>query len=280
MPVDRRKGATTSSGVDSAPMNQDLADKLAEPKNTGVREYDSLKIKGLTEAQALGVVSGRSIKAAQEIMEGVTDGAHDKNHMAAVAAFARRICNKTRNADRLVVDVSAYWHDVGRRDVGKGHEELGAKMAKNDLLGRGAPADFAQGVFDAIVNHQYGMTPQTLEGHIIRDADKLDFLGLYKWTGPVREKIKGRIPSLEERRKLIDMIPRLRDEILNLPASREIFDDEFPKFVKTMGALANMRDSQGGESTHLREIRDFHMQLREKMPAYRILDDRYRQAGA
>jgi hypothetical protein len=112
---------------------------------------------------------------------------------------------------------------------------------------------------------------------VVRDADKLDFLGVYKWTGPSKEKVKGEIPSLEERKKLIDMIPRLRDEILVLPASKEIFDEEFPKFVKTLGDIARIRDGHGVESEKLHEIREFHRQLRDAMPSYRMLDDQLSQ---
>jgi len=70
------------------------------------------------------------------------------------------------------------------------------------------------------------MQPDTLEGEIIRDADKLDFLSPKRW----RCCLGARDPS--HLGVIVDVLPKLRDEVLHLSSSRKIYDEIYPEFIQ------------------------------------------------
>lgn len=67
------------------------------------------------------------------------------------------------------------------------------------------------------------MFPQTLEGIFIKDADKLAWLGKGRWKCCVDNKQR-----LDE---LIELLPKLRNQILNLDESKKIYDRDIVNLV-------------------------------------------------
>lgn len=130
------------------------------------------------KAQATGIEAVREIsrKAA------AADPAHDFSHCERVLANALRIA-RTEGGDPEVLATAAYLHDIA--NLPKNHpdsrmsSERSAERAEEILRAQG----FSEGKIalarGAILSHSYsrGLAPQSLEGRIFQDADRLDALG-------------------------------------------------------------------------------------------------------
>ncbi|MCL2444698.1 HD domain-containing protein [Candidatus Saccharibacteria bacterium] len=126
--------------------------------------------------------------------------------------------------DAEVCVVAVYWHDVGRVDGGmEGHEGRSAEMLTEEMRQRGYDEGFIWRCAEAIRYHKWNMVPKTIEGRILRDADKLGWIGTGRWESCLQHGQK-----LKNIRK---MLPRLRDEILYFDCARKIYDREIVKIV-------------------------------------------------
>src|SRR5437764_2694233 len=110
------------------------------------------------------------------------DPAHDFSHSQRVLANALRIA-QTEGGDRDVLTAAAYLHDIA--NVAKNHpeshlsSERSAERAEEIARELGFSAEAIVQLKDAVLCHSYsrGLTPQTLEGRIFQDADRLDAIG-------------------------------------------------------------------------------------------------------
>ena len=137
--------------------------------------------------------------------EGSEDAAHDYDHLARVIALADKI-QATEGGDLPTIWAAVALHDLGqereRRDGGD-HALIGAGLAEELLTGTPFPQQYIPAVQQAIREHRMtgGKIPQTLEGCILYDADKLDCLGaigigrLYCITGRYNQKVYAPIPE-------------------------------------------------------------------------------------
>src|ERR1700674_439311 len=140
------------------------------------------------------------LELAQETMkrEGSEDAAHDFDHLVRVMALADTISVR-EGGDPPTIWAAVALHDIGQaRELRHGgdHALIGADMAAGLLTrptSRHASIPAAQ---PAIREHRMtgGVIPQTLEGRILYDADKIDCLGaigvgrLYMITGRYNQK--------------------------------------------------------------------------------------------
>jgi uncharacterized protein len=147
------------------------------------------------------------LKLAQETIdsEGSKDGAHDYDHLVRVMALADTI--QTHEGGHLpTIWAAVAFHDIGQEReqlYGGDHALIGANMAADVLTGTPFPAEAIPAVQQAIRHHR--MTgkniPQSLEGRILYDADKLDCLGaigigrLYLITGRRNQKVYSPVPT-------------------------------------------------------------------------------------
>ena len=146
------------------------------------------------------------------LYDGFGDVIHDWEHSERVAANARLIADNIGYKDKEFLELCALWHDAARtQGVTDGHEEEGALMARKDLLQRGADKDLAERVCEAIRFHKSSANPITIEGKIIRDADKLDGF------------------NIERRKKCAEVgwIKEYADDLRNTVAKRGIYPDAF-----------------------------------------------------
>jgi uncharacterized protein len=107
------------------------------------------------------------------------DPVHDFDHILRVLALAERI-GAAEGADMDVLRAAALLHDVGRDEAGAAgldHAEFAAARAREILAGQ--PAEKVEAVVDAIIAHRFrtGPPPNSLEGRVLFDADKLDAIG-------------------------------------------------------------------------------------------------------
>ncbi|MBQ3408486.1 MAG: HD domain-containing protein [Clostridia bacterium] len=120
--------------------------------------------------------------------------------------------------------ISAYWHDIGRTKLNEGHEKLSAEMLKEEMKKQNYGNDLINECYKAIENHKWNMQPQTKEGLIVKDADKLAWLGIGRW--------KDCLNNNQNLDLIINGMPKLKSELLYFNESREIYDREIIKLIK------------------------------------------------
>jgi HD superfamily phosphodiesterase len=123
-----------------------------------------------------------SISTVRSFYDNFYDIIHNFEHSERVAANAKLIADSIGYDDKDFLELCALWHDAARtKGVTDGHEEEGALLAKNDMLQRGADRNLAERAYEAIRFHKSSANPMTIEGKIIRDADKLDIFTVKRW---------------------------------------------------------------------------------------------------
>jgi len=137
--------------------------------------------------------------------EGNEDAAHDYDHLERVMALAETI-QATEGGDPPTIWAAVAFHDIGQareRCFGGDHALIGAAMAAELLTDTAFPQQAIPIVQQAIQDHRMtgAAVPQSLEGRILYDADKLDSLGaigigrLYCITGHYNQKVYAPLPA-------------------------------------------------------------------------------------
>lgn len=159
------------------------------------------------------------IDVAKNYMNSIDDCEHDINHVNDVVFYTKELINKLNiDINYDVCIVSAYWHDVGRIKVKDGHEKLSAEMLKEVMEKNNCDKKMIEDCYKAIENHKWNMKPETVEGLVIKDADKLAWLGMGRWDSCFKNNQR-----LDE---LIKLLPRLKDEFLYFEESKLIYDKD------------------------------------------------------
>ena len=138
-------------------------------------------------------------------LEGSEDAAHDYDHLARTMTLAESI-HAREGGDLTTIQAAVALHDIGQaREAHHGgdHALIGASMAAELLTGTPFPQESIPAVQQAIREHRMtgGLTPRTLEGRILYDADKIDCLGaigigrLYIITGRYNQKVYSPVPG-------------------------------------------------------------------------------------
>lgn len=167
------------------------------------------------------------IEIAKEYMMNIKDYEHNINHMNDVVSYTKELLNTVDleiNIDVCII--SAYWHDVGRIKTDKGHEKLSAEMLKKKMEQLRYNDDLIDECYKTIENHKWNMQPQTTEGLILKDADKLAWIGLGRW----RECLN----NYQNLDSIINLLPRLRNEILYFDESKRIYDRDIIELIKLL----------------------------------------------
>ena len=105
-------------------------------------------------------------------------GGHDTAHSLRVYKNAIKIAESEPSCDMLVVSLAALLHDA---DDHKLFNNENNENARGFLSANGVPAEKAEEIIRAINSVSFsknrGRKPETLEGMIVQDADRLDALG-------------------------------------------------------------------------------------------------------
>jgi uncharacterized protein len=125
-------------------------------------------------------------------------GAHTLDHTKRVYALSRQI-GEGLPISTKVVQAAALLHDVGRpteSETGVSHSILSGEMSKPLLIELGYTETEIQHIVGAIRTHRFseGLEPNSLEGKILSDADKLDAMGavgVYRAIAQAESKRRG-----------------------------------------------------------------------------------------
>ena len=165
------------------------------------------------------------IDFAKEKMFQFQDYEHNLGHIEDVVCYVKKLLSILKvSADAEVCILSAYWHDIGRLQSANNHEKISAEMLQKELEKQNFEKSFIEKCYAAIENHKYNMTPLTIEGKILKDADKLAWLGLRRWESCLKNGQK--LDSI------ISLLPKLRNEILFFDESKKIYDEEIVKLTQ------------------------------------------------
>ncbi len=110
------------------------------------------------------------------------DPAHDFNHVMRVYKNAQKLCKKEKANEKLVLS-AVLLHDIISFPKSDPHSKLSsiksAQEAKKILNNLDYSSKELRIISDAIRDHSFsrGKIPQTLEGKILQDADRLDAIG-------------------------------------------------------------------------------------------------------
>ncbi|MFH0987054.1 MAG: HD domain-containing protein [Candidatus Micrarchaeota archaeon] len=158
------------------------------------------------------------------------DIVHDWNHIQRVRKYALKI-GKIENADLRVLEIAALMHDIGRKEADENnHSEKSWEIAKKMLEKCKLNDDEKYKILDAVKGHSFHTKyePQTKEGVILRDADKLDLSGA---MGIARILIAYGSEN-KPFEKIMEMYKKKLIENLKIPVkteeARKIVDSEYP----------------------------------------------------
>ncbi len=112
----------------------------------------------------------------------------------------------------------------GRTIKKEGHALLSADMIREEMQKLNYDKEIINQCYLAIYKHSWYDMPETLEGLIVRDADKIDFVGIGRW--------KQCIEANNKLNSIIELLPKLRNDLLMLESSRNIYDKEVTELIK------------------------------------------------
>jgi uncharacterized protein len=130
------------------------------------------------------IISSEMEKIEEFVMQELVQagrGAHTLDHTARVYALCMRF-GTDLEADLKVLGAAALLHDIGRPredETGVSHSILSGEMGRGVLSESGFTDSEIDQVVDAIRTHRFseGLEPNSLEGEILSDVDKLDAIG-------------------------------------------------------------------------------------------------------
>ncbi len=164
-------------------------------------------------------------KAIEKIKLCEKDPLHSMGHTIDVINYVKELLEKIP-ADKEICIISAYWHDVGRSVTDKGHEEKSGTMLKEEMIKLDYDSLMIEKCYLAVINHKRESIPPTNEGKIVRDADKIAYIGKNRWEKCIAENPE----ALDE---IIEVyLPILREKLLRLEFSKKIFDRDMNSYIK------------------------------------------------
>ncbi|SRR5260221_539284 len=131
------------------------------------------------------MVNSKLVNDVAKYMENLSltkDSAHDWWHLYRVWNNAKKIAVNENNPDMTVVELAALLHDISDWKENDGDSLVGANLARDVLKKFGADEKIIDHVVEIVENASKNpangnLEPKTLEGKIVKDADRLDAIG-------------------------------------------------------------------------------------------------------
>lgn len=175
-------------------------------------------------------------QAKEYLVQNPQDPMHDLAHHQRVVNLALNIIAEERlegTVDKDLVEVICWWHDVKVPGVEYPADVRVVEITANFLVEL-VPEDLKHKVHDSIINHEFGSTPQYLEGQILQDADKLEILSEPRVDTVIENVTKGVLdkPKMLETLNSIrtDWLPKM-PERYHFNYSRNYHEKTLPGFL-------------------------------------------------
>lgn len=215
--------------------------------------------KGNSESQILAHV----YEEVQQRFSGIDDLAHGWEHVQRVYQLALSI-GEREGANRFIVGMAALMHDLGRtapHENVEHHADLSVRLATDLMNFYAVSPETQQAILHAILAHSFsrGVPPQTLEAHVVRDADRLDGLGA---IGIMRWAVTGAVRRTAETRSYHPDDPFAERHVLD--DKRYMLDHFYAKLLK----LADTMETETARSMAARRtefMRAYLHELREEL---------------
>ncbi|MBN1651039.1 MAG: HD domain-containing protein [Bacteroidales bacterium] len=110
-------------------------------------------------------------------LEGEGSG-HDWWHIYRVWQNAKSIAQE-EGGDSFIIELAALLHDIADHKFHNGDETIGPRVARTFLLSKNVTPEIISAVIAIMeeISFSKGITPGSLEGRIVQDADRLDAIG-------------------------------------------------------------------------------------------------------
>lgn len=128
------------------------------------------------------------------------------------------------NINPEVCIIAGYWLDVGRNYSKTNPEKASADMLVEELKKENYDKKFIKECYEAVIHHRWNTIPNTLEGYLVRDADKISFIGVERWKKCIENKHR-----IDLTMKLLSI---LRNELLYFNISKKIYDEKIVDLVQ------------------------------------------------
>ena len=165
-----------------------------------------------------------AIRYIRELFRGNSDG-HDFDHTMRVYLTAMRIADSEPGCDRLTVALSALLHDADDEKLFATEGNANARAFLNTQNMSAAEIDRVCAVINAVSFHKNrGKTPETPEGRIVQDADRLDAIGAvgiartFAYGGRHGRTLDDSIEHFHEKLLLLK-------DMMNTPKARELAEE-------------------------------------------------------
>lgn len=167
------------------------------------------------------------IEIAKAKMFTIEDKEHDINHITDVVNNTKQILKNIDNEVNFeACIIAAYWHDVGRTQISVGHEKLSATLLSEQMKKLNYEDSFIDVCTKAIELHKWNMTPTTVEGLVVKDADKLAWISTGRWNSCIQNN--QRLDTI------LELLPNLRNDILHFECTRKMYDKEIINIVRLL----------------------------------------------
>ena len=149
-------------------------------------------------------------------------GGHDAEHTFRVRRLAMHLADSEPGCDRAVVELAALLHDADDHKLFHTENNRNARefLARNGIVGD--MADRICSVINSVsFSQNRGRRPDTLEGQIVQDADRLDAMGAVGIARTFAYGGSNGRPLEESIRHFHDKLLRLKD-LMNTDKGREM----------------------------------------------------------
>ena len=191
-------------------------------------------------------IVGEAVRYVRSLFEGNSDG-HGFDHTLRVYRTAMRIADSEPECDRLVVALAALLHDA---DDDKLFSTENNANARAFLASCPVGRDHAERIIAAVnavsFHKNRGKRPETPEGRIVQDADRLDAIGAvgiaraFAYGGRHGRPPESSIGHFHEKLLLLK-------DMMNTPAAREMAERRhafMESFLREWGLETGAEDSR------------------------------------
>ena len=191
-------------------------------------------------------LSWNKIEKIKEFVIRECDDFDYRYHLLPVVQYAQKLA-ETCNANKEVVELSAWLHDIGRIKFGpENHEVTGAKEAEKILKQFGYSEEIIAQVRHCILCHRGSgsICPQTIEAEVLTTADAMAHLELFPALLAAAEK-SGEVINDKICRWIYEKIERDWNKKMLIPEAKEAAKEKYEAIKLALKSRMGNSSNQG-----------------------------------